>query len=183
LFERSFDRRFFLKAALVVASSLFPVTAFSYARRTLPEGRLSLLNIHTNDKLTVKFRNISGEYDPGALKDLNWILRCHYTGQVHDIDKDVIEFVNLVDKRCGGRNEIQIISGYRSPEYNKKLINEGRHVVKNSLHLAGKAMDIRIPGVDLSKLRDEALKLKLGGVGYYKQSDFVHLDSGRFRTW
>jgi uncharacterized protein YcbK (DUF882 family) len=183
LLERSFDRRFFLKAALVVTSSLFPIPAFSYARRTLPEGRLSLLNIHTNDKLTVKFRNTSGEYDPGALKDLNWILRCHYNGQVHDIDKDVIEFVNLVDKRCGGRNEIQIISGYRSPEYNKKLINEGRHVVKNSMHLAGKAMDIRIPGVTLSKLRDEALNLKLGGVGYYKKSDFVHLDSGRFRTW
>lgn len=183
LFERSFDRRFFLKAALVAASSLFPIPAFSYARRSLPEGRLSLLNIHTNDKLTVKYRNASGEYDSGALKDLNWILRCHYNGEVCNMDKDVIEFVNLLDNRFGGRNEIQIISGYRSPEYNKMLINGGRGVVKNSLHLAGKAIDLRMSGVDLRKLRDEALNLKLGGVGYYKKSDFVHLDSGRFRSW
>jgi uncharacterized protein YcbK (DUF882 family) len=100
-----------------------------------------------------------------------------------DMDKDMIEFVNLVDKRFGSNNEILVISGYRSPEYNQLLINEGRNVVKNSLHLAGKAMDIRISGMDLCKLRDEALSLRLGGVGYYKQSNFVHLDSGRFRTW
>jgi uncharacterized protein YcbK (DUF882 family) len=184
LFERSWNRRSFLKASLLVAvSSLFPVPAFSYARRTLPEGRLSLVNLHTHDKLTVRFRNASGEYDPGALKDLNWVLRCHYTGKVHEIDKDVIEFVNLVDKRCGGRNEIQVISGYRSPEYNRKLLNGGRGVAKHSMHLDGRAIDIRMPGVDLRKLRDEALDLKLGGVGYYKKSNFVHLDSGRFRTW
>jgi uncharacterized protein YcbK (DUF882 family) len=183
LFGHLCNRRFFLKASFVAFSSLFASPAFSDARRTLPEGKLTLLNIHTNDKLTVKFRNSSGEYDPDALKQLNWILRCHYTGQELNMDTDMIEFVNLVDKRCGSHNEIHIISGFRSPEYNKLLINEGRHVVKNSLHLAGKAIDIRIPGVDLCKLRDEALNLKLGGVGYYKESNFVHLDSGRFRTW
>jgi len=177
------NRRFFLKASFVAFSSLFAIPAFSDARRTLPEGKLTLLNIHTNDKLTVKYRNASGQYDPDALKELNWILRCHYTGQALNMDPDVIEFVNLVDKRFGGRNEIHIISGYRSPEYNKRLINEGRHVVKNSLHLAGKAIDIRISGVDLCKLRDEALNMNMGGVGYYKDSNFVHLDSGRFRTW
>jgi len=183
LFEHFCNRRFFLKASFVAFSSLFASPAFSNARRMLPEGKITLLNIHTNDKVTVKYRNASGQYDPDALEELNWILRCHHTGQVIEMDTDVIEFVNLVDKRCGGSNEIHIISGYRSPEYNKLLINEGRHVVKNSLHLAGKAIDIRICGVDLRKLRDEALNLKLGGVGYYKESDFVHLDSGRFRTW
>jgi uncharacterized protein YcbK (DUF882 family) len=183
LLDNLCDRRFFLKASLVAAASLFAGPVFSYARRTLPEGRLTLLNIHTNDRLTVRFRNASGEYDTGALKELNWVLRCHYNGKVIDMDRDMLEFVNLVDKRCGGRNEIQVISGYRSPEYNKMLISKGRHVVKNSLHLAGKAIDIRISGVDLSRLRDEALNLKLGGVGYYKGSNFVHLDSGRFRTW
>ncbi|HMK56253.1 MAG TPA: DUF882 domain-containing protein [Dissulfurispiraceae bacterium] len=149
----------------------------------MPDGKLTLLNIHTNDKVTVRYRNASGGYEPEALKELNWVLRCHYTGQIHDIDRNVIEIVNLVDKSFGGNNEICIISGYRSPEYNKLLIGEGRHVVKNSMHLVGKAMDVRIPGVDLCKLRDEALKLKLGGVGYYKESNFVHLDSGRIRTW
>jgi len=183
LYSHICNRRFFLKASFVAFSSLFSSPAFSDVRKTLPEGKLTLLNIHTNDKLTVKFRNTAGEYDPYALKELNWVLRCHYTGQVLDMDKDVIEIVNLVDKRFGGHNEIHVISGYRSPEYNKLLINEGRNVVKNSLHLAGKAIDIRISGVDLCKLRDEALNLKLGGVGYYKKSNFVHLDSGRFRTW
>ena len=149
----------------------------------LPEGKLTLLNIHTDDKLTVKYRNSLGEYDPEALKELNWILRCHYTGRSVDMDTDVIEFVNFAAKKCGGNNEVHIISGYRSPEYNKLLINEGRHVAKHSLHMVGKAIDIRIPGVDLRELRNEALNLKLGGVGYYRESNFVHLDSGRFRTW
>jgi uncharacterized protein YcbK (DUF882 family) len=184
LFERPCDRRFVLRASLLFAvSSLFPVPAFSFAGKTLPEGKLSLLNLHTNDKLTVKFRNASGEYDPGALKDLNWIMRCHYTGQVHAMDKDVIEFVNLLDKRFGGRNEIQIISGYRSLEYNSMLANKSRRVVNHSLHLEGKAIDIRMSGVSLRKLRDTAIDLQLGGVGYYRKSNFVHLDCGKFRTW
>lgn len=149
----------------------------------MPEGKLSLINIHTDEKLSVTYRNASGQYDTEALKALNWILRCHYSGQAMEMDTNAIEFVNLTDKRLGGNNEIHIISGYRSPEYNQLLIREGRHVVQNSLHLKGKAIDIRIPHVDLSKVRDVALDLKLGGVGYYRQSDFVHLDSGRFRTW
>jgi len=141
------------------------------------------LNLHTNDKLTVRFRNSYGEYDPGAIKDLNWILRCHYTDQVHEMDKDVIEIVNLLDKKFGGRNEIQIVSGYRSPEYNSMLVGRRRRVANNSLHLEGKAIDIRISGVRLRKLRDEALKLELGGVGYYRRANFVHVDCGRFRRW
>jgi len=181
-FYRCCNRRFFLKASVVAFSSLFSRMSYS-GIRTLPEGKLTLLNIHTNDNLTIKYRNSYGQYDPGALKELNWVLRCHYTGRSIDMDKDVIEFVNLVDKKLGGNNEIIIISGYRSPEYNQLLISEGRHAVKNSLHLTGKAIDIRIPGVDLHKLRDEALNLKLGGVGYYRESNFVHLDCGRFRSW
>jgi uncharacterized protein YcbK (DUF882 family) len=157
--------------------------AISSAREKLPEGKLTLFNIHTNEKLSVTFRNASGEYDAEALKALNWILRCHYSGEAIDIDTRVIEFVNLTDKQLGGNNEIHIISGYRSPQYNQLLISEGRHVVKNSLHKVGRAIDIRIPRVALTRVRDVALDLRLGGVGYYRQSDFVHLDSGRLRTW
>ncbi|HMK59613.1 MAG TPA: DUF882 domain-containing protein [Dissulfurispiraceae bacterium] len=177
------DRRSFLKASFIAVSALITNSAFSDARQTLPEGKLTLLNIHTNDKVSVRYRHESSGYDAEALKELNWVLRCHYTGEIHDIDTNVIEIVNLIDKRLGGNNEICIISGYRSPEYNRMLISEGRHVVKNSMHLQGKAMDIRIPGVDLCRLRDEARKLKLGGVGYYKESNFVHVDCGRIRTW
>jgi len=183
LFNCSCDRRFFLKASLVGLSTLFCRPALSSAREKLPEGRLTLFNIHTNEKLSVTYRNASGEYDTEALKALNWLLRCHYSGQTADMDTHVIEFVNLTDKQLGGNNEIHIISGYRSPQYNQLLISEGRHVVKNSLHIAGRAIDIRIPRAALSRVREVALDLRLGGVGYYAQSDFVHLDSGRFRTW
>jgi uncharacterized protein YcbK (DUF882 family) len=176
------DRRFFLKSSLIAASLIF-VPSFSFAGKSLPEGKLSLYNTHTGDRLTVKYRNAAGEYDASALRELNWILRCHYSGQAREMDRDVIEFVNLVDKRFGGGNEIQIISGYRCPEYNSKLIHAGGGVARHSLHLTGKAIDIRISGVDLGRLREEAFKLRLGGVGYYRKSNFVHLDSGRFRTW
>ncbi len=82
-----------------------------------------------------------------------------------------------------GNNENQIISGCRSAEYNRLPMSQGWRVVKYNLHLSGKATDIRRPGIDLRNLRDEALKLKMGGVGYYRDSKFVHLDSGRFRNW
>lgn len=188
LFTESFshcscNRRLFIKASLVGLSTFFCRPALCIASEKLPEGKLTFFNIHTNEKLSVAYRNAYGEYDTEALKALNWILRCHYSGQAIDIDINVIEFVNLTDKQLGGNNEIHIISGYRSPQYNELLMNEGRHVVKNSLHLVGKAMDIRMPRVALSRLRDVALDLRLGGVGYYGQSDFVHLDCGRFRTW
>ena len=151
------------------------------ARKVLP-GMLSLYNIHTDERLEVTYRNASGEYDQQALTALNWVLRCHYTGQVADMDVNVIEFLNLVDKQLGGNNDIHVISGFRSHEYNKLLIENGRHVARNSLHIQGKAIDISIPKVDLALLRNTALNLKYGGVGYYP-GDFVHLDSGRFRTW
>lgn len=83
----------------------------------------------------------------------------------------------------GADNELHIISGFRSPEYNQLLIRKGRGVIRHSLHLEGKAIDFRIPGVDLGTVRRVALSLERGGVGYYPRSGFVHLDSGAFRFW
>ncbi|HUO77649.1 MAG TPA: DUF882 domain-containing protein [Thermodesulfovibrionales bacterium] len=147
-----------------------------------PLGTLSLYNIHTDERLEVTYRKASGEYDQEALRALNWVMRCHYTGQVADMDVNVIEFLNMVDKQLGGNNDIHVISGFRSHEYNQLLVERGRHVARNSLHVQGKAIDISIPKVDLVLLKDTALNLRYGGVGYYPR-DFVHLDSGRFRTW
>ncbi len=98
------------------------------------------------------------------------------------MDVQVIEFLNMVSKMTGPDKEIHIISGYRSPEYNQLLLSEGRHVAKNSMHLKGKAIDFNVPSLDLAALRQTALGLRYGGVGYYP-GDFVHIDSGRFRTW
>ena len=149
----------------------------------LPEGRLSLHNTHNNERLTVTYRNSLGEYDDEALQALNWILRCHYTNDATQMDLKVIEYLNQVDKNLGGGNEIQIISGYRSPAYNGMLRQEGRGVAKRSYHMKGKAIDIAIPGVGTRTIRNTALDLAAGGVGHYPKTGFVHIDSGNFRSW
>jgi len=179
------DRRSFLKVCLAGAMALLARPAFpkELTDFQFPVGRLSLYNIHTGERLHVTYRDPSGEYNKEALEALNWILRCHYSGQVANIDVRAIEFLNLVDKKVGGDNEIAIISGFRSLEYNELLIKEGRGVARHSLHLLGRAIDIRMPRVPLDTLRQTALSLQYGGVGYYPRSDFVHLDSGRSRFW
>lgn len=177
------NRRFVLKTSLVAMASLAFFPELSYASKSLPEGRLNLYNLHTEEKLAVRYRSSSGKYDSEALKDIKWILRCHHNGEMHEIDRELLEFVNLVSRKFGSQKEIQIISGYRSPEYNRMLVQGRRGVAGHSLHMEGKAIDIRITGVNLRTLRNEALGMELGGVGYYRRSRFVHLDSGRFRRW
>ncbi len=182
---RAWTRRSFLHAvlagsAVAVGGLVIPDRLLA---RELPPGRLSFYNIHTKDRLTVTYRDDSGRYDQGALGEINHVLRCHYTGDVVPIDPAVIEFVNIVDKKLGGAHEIDVISGYRSPAYNDWLIQHGHGVARHSLHLAGKAIDLRMPGVKLATIREVALSQGYGGVGYYPASDFVHLDSGRVRTW
>jgi uncharacterized protein YcbK (DUF882 family) len=186
MFHFSGNRRTFLKFSLAGMLVLFrtkPAIAKKLFAAETPEGRLSLYNIHTGEKLAVTYRNQTGEYDPEALKSLNWILRCHYTNKTTDMDTQVIEYLNTMDKQFGGDNEIHIISGFRSLEYNSHLHEEGRHVAKHSLHMVGKAIDFFIPRVSLKNLRMAALSLQYGGVGYYPQTGFVHIDSGNFRTW
>lgn len=186
MFDSFWSRRLFLKASLAGALSVawgkpaFPKVATDLR---LPEGKLSLYNTHSMERLTVDYRDPSGNYNPDAIKSLNWILRCHYTGEVANMDLHVIEYLNTIDKNLGGGNEFHIISGYRSPDYNGLLRREGHRVAKHSLHLRGKAIDISVPGVGLDKLRRTALSLKCGGVGYYPGAGFVHIDSGSFRTW
>lgn len=175
-----------MKYSLAGALTLFgikPVMAKNISNDEASEGRLSLYNIHTSEKLAVTYRNQANEYDPEALKDLNWILRCHYTDKTTNMDTNVIEYLNTMDKKFGGGNEIHIISGFRTPEYNGLLRGKGRGVAHHSLHMLGKAIDFFIPRVSLNSLRYAAVGLQYGGVGYYPQTGFVHIDSGNFRTW
>jgi len=183
LFTKNFTRRTFLQTALAGALALGG-GGTSFAKTLLAEkGSLSLYNTHTEERLAVTFRRADGTYDVDALNAVNWLLRCHYTNQQTVMDVNTIEFLNLVDKRLGGDNEIHIISGYRSPSYNSLLSNNGRHVSRRSLHLVGMAIDIAIPGTDLHTVRRTAVALQMGGVGYYPGAGFVHIDSGKFRTW
>jgi len=185
LTQSPLSRRGFLIASMAGACTL--LSQHSVWARLVPEvrptGKLSLLNAHTGERLTVAYRDLAGGYDPEAMQALNWILRCHYTNQVATIDPRVIDYLSMVDHRIGGNNEIQVISGFRSPEYNRLLREEGRRVARHSLHLQGKAIDFVIPGVELSKVRRAALSLRFGGVGFYPGRGFVHLDTGSFRRW
>lgn len=183
--EWAWTRRTLLRASLASLAMLggrlvSPSVTFA---RDLPEARLTFFNVWTDERLDVTYRNEEGEYDLDALDEVNHILRCHYTNEVAAIDVRVLEHINLVQKKLGGDREIHIISGFRSPEYNAILVRSGRRAAKNSLHMQGQAVDLQIPGIHPKMVRQAALELGYGGVGYYPRSKFVHLDSGPFRTW
>lgn len=183
--DRAWTRRTFLQTSAIalVLGALHAFMPSRAAAQALPEGRLSFLNVWTDERLDVTYRNDAGEYDLEALDDVNHILRCHATGEVSAIDVRVLEHVNLVQKKLGGDREIHIISGYRSPEYNAQLVRTGRRAARKSLHMQGQAIDLQIPGLHPKVIRQAALELGYGGVGYYPRSKFVHLDSGPFRSW
>ncbi len=178
-------RRGFLKASfagmmLLGSRLLLPDSASSYSR---PEGELRLYNVNTKERLTVKYRNRSGHYDQGALNDLNYFLRCPHSNQICEMDIQVIEDLNQIEKLVGKGHEIRIYSAYRSPSYNELLVRLGRGAAPKSLHTTGQAIDFSISGVRLSRVRRAAFKLKRGGVGYYRRQGFIHLDSGPIRYW
>lgn len=152
-------------------------------RLDLPEGRLIIYSPRTDEELDVVYRDEYGEFDPEALKAINHFMRCHHTDKVIDMDVNVIEYLNALDKRLGGGNRIHVISGYRSPEYNALLRRRSRRVAKHSFHLSGRAIDLRIPGVKLKNMKRAAMTLKCGGVGYYPRRGFLHIDSGPVRHW
>jgi uncharacterized protein YcbK (DUF882 family) len=149
----------------------------------LPERSIELLNTHTSESLSVVYRR-GTEYDVAALARLNHVLRDHRSGDTHEIDVRLFDQLHdlALAAHCDARYEI--ISGYRSPESNAKMsARPGSGVAKKSLHMQGRALDVRLKGCPCSDLRDLALAAKQGGVGYYQRSDFVHIDTGTFRTW
>lgn len=180
-------RRGFLKSSLYFATSLFcakPALAKVFdGRPRAPEGKLSLHNLNSDERLTVTYRNELGVYDSEALKALNWALRCHTSNETTNMDLRVIEYLHRLDQALGGGHEIQIISGYRSPTYNRHLRTSSQGVAKHSLHMKGKAIDFAIAGIGLDTIRRTAKNFAMGGVGYYPKPGFVHIDSGPFRTW
>ena len=138
--------------------------------------------MHTGERVKSVYWE-KGRYIPGVLRDIEKILRDHRTGKTHAIDLRLLDILQLLYSRMGARKEIQVISGYRSPETNKMLALHNNSVAKQSLHMQGKAIDIRLPEFSLAELRKAALSLKVGGVGYYPDSNFIHLDTGHVRYW
>lgn len=179
------SRRAFLKTSLAGMMLLgnrlmFPDLASAHSR---PEGQLRLYNVNTKERLVVKYRNRSGQYDQGALKDINYFLRCPHSNQICEMDIQLLEDMNEVEKLVGRGKEIRIFSAYRSPSYNNLLIHLGRGAAPKSLHTTGQAVDFSISGVRLSQVRRAAFNLKRGGVGYYRRQGFIHLDTGPIRYW
>ena len=178
------SRRTFLTAGLVTtAACLFPhKTAAAVAKIFVPERRLFLHNIHTGESMRALYWN-EGTYVPEALDEINYLLRDYRTGEVKEIDTDLLDLLFALRRKLGSKGPFEVISGYRSPETNALLRSRSKGVAKHSLHIRGKAVDIRLPNYALKTLRRAAVDLRRGGVGYYPSSDFVHVDVGRIRYW
>lgn len=180
----SIERRDFLRLGMLAsAASLFPGSAFASVRHWLaPERSLSVYNIHTREGFERAYWS-QGAYVPEALHEINYILRDHRTDEIRSIDPRLLDLLYAIHGRLAVGSPFHILSGYRSPATNAYLRKRGRGVAKNSLHMQGMAADVRLPGCDLSLLRQAALDLEGGGVGYYPRAGFVHVDVGRRRFW
>jgi uncharacterized protein YcbK (DUF882 family) len=144
---------------------------------------LRLFHTHTGEHLDIVYRDSEG-YDRDAYVRLNRYLRDHRTGEIHDYDPRVFDLLHDLTAALGNPDlEIDVVCGYRTPWSNQYLRIHGHGVARHSLHMQAMAIDIRIPGIPTAKLKDAALALHRGGVGYYAASDFVHVDVGRVRRW
>jgi len=144
--------------------------------------RISLLNLHTDERCSVVYSE-AGQRIPDALGEVNKVLRDFRTGEVHPIDPRLLDLMADLAVELDTTTPFHIISGYRSSKTNAMLNGKSSGVATKSLHMQGMAVDIRVPGRQLTKVRDTALSMKRGGVGYYAKSDFVHVDVGRVRRW
>jgi uncharacterized protein YcbK (DUF882 family) len=187
------SRRHFLGlGAAAAATALAPVKAFgATASPTAKTGglaaerSLSFFHTHTGERLSTAYCT-AGDYIPTALDSVNRLLRDFRVNQVKPIDPDLLDLLFELNGVLETAQPYHVISGYRSPGTNTMLQERGgahSGVASKSLHMVGKAIDIRVPGVKLAHLRDAAKSLKAGGVGYYPGSNFVHVDTGRVRYW
>ena len=178
------SRRRFMQFGVCAASSLLLPEAIAGPAKhsTVVERKLSLLNLHTGEKLDTTYW-VDGMYLGNELDAINEILRDHRTDEAHSIDLQLLDLLSNIHQTLGSKQSFQIISGYRSPKTNASLRKHSNGVAKKSLHMQGKAIDVRLPDRALSELRAATLKYKAGGVGYYPASDFLHIDTGRVRRW
>jgi len=144
--------------------------------------QLTFYHTHTGASLEVVYQR-DGVYQDEALRAVDDFLRDFRNGEEHAIDPELLDVLYEIKTLTGSHAPFQVISAYRSPTTNEMLRDRSKGVAKNSMHLHGKAIDVRLTDVPLSRLRDVALELERGGVGFYPGSDFVHVDTGRVRRW
>lgn len=173
-------RRVFLRGAGAAAVTLLPLGA---AWASTPARRsLSFVHTHTGEQLSAVYFE-DGRYRPPELARINQLLRDFRTGEVHPIDPATLDILADLRTLADRDAPYEVISGYRSPQTNAALRNHSSGVAEHSLHLQGRAIDVRLSGFPTSRLHELALGMCRGGVGFYPRSDFVHLDNGRVRCW
>jgi len=180
------SRRLFLKGfACATGAAMIGSPSIVLASKNdmqLPQRKLAFHNLHTEEKKSLTYFN-QGQYVSEAVHDLSYLLRDHRSGDMHTMDPELFNLLNDLQISLGGNKTFQVISGYRSPATNKMLTRQSSGVAKKSLHMQGKAIDIRVAGIDSRKVQQVAIDMARGGVGYYRSSDFVHIDTGNVRHW
>lgn len=177
-------RRSLLRATVgaVICVTAAPLMAATGSRFVPDHRTLSFRHLHTGENLSVPFWE-GGRYSPDALAEIDKLLRDFRTGEKTSMDVGLLEFLHRLRTALASDQPFEIISGYRSPKTNARLAAKSGGVAKRSYHMQGMAIDIRLPGRRLRDVRRAALDLRLGGVGYYGRSNFIHLDTGRVRFW
>jgi uncharacterized protein YcbK (DUF882 family) len=180
----TWSRRRILAAggALAGVSAVGLLAGTARSRETSAPKRIALLNLHTDERLDIEYSR-DGVHVPAALSAIEVLLRDFRTGERHPIDPGLMDYLVQVANSAGVDPVFSVISGYRSPQTNARLHERSAGVARHSLHIEGRAIDVRMSGINCADLAAHALELKRGGVGYYRASDFVHLDTGAFRTW
>jgi uncharacterized protein YcbK (DUF882 family) len=173
-------RRRFIQLNLQLAAGLAVAGPFK-SIAAIAKHPMSFYHTHTGERFKIDYT--CNGCSPTDLAKLNNFLRDFRTGEVFRIDPALLDILYGIQQKSGNTGVIEIISGYRSPKTNNRLRSKSNGVAKKSLHMKGKALDIRLADFKTKDLCDVAISLRQGGVGYYAKSDFVHIDTGRVRTW
>ncbi len=176
------SRRQFLRGLAAVVPTACLLTPMSKAMASMDIRSLRVQHLHTGEQLSAVYY-ARGRYVPETLAAIDHLLRDFRTDQEHPIDTSLLDLLFDVSLKIGRNVRFQVISGYRSPATNAMLRRKSRHVAERSLHTQGRAIDVRVQGMSAVLLRNAAVAMRRGGVGYYPNSDFVHLDTGRVRHW
>lgn len=167
-------------ASLLLLAAILPAALNSAA--TSDERRLSFFHTHTGESLDIVYAR-DGTYLAPALDTINEFLADFRTDDLGAMDPALLDILYEMRESLGSNATFEVISAYRSPQTNEMLRSQTTGVAQNSQHLLGKAIDVRLRGTATSRLRDAAIANARGGVGYYPESDFVHIDTGRVRSW